>query len=276
MVDDDQLVGQVEDQLALVGGPLEPETDGLELEREVVAEGPVEAEVRFVGMVEEVDERPQHREHRGLPAALLLGEARRGGGHRHRDGARAGPDLGNGVESGEGAGDGGEEHLAPWVERLHVDPSAAPGQREGRIDEAHVPARVSPGELVAGGEQGAAMRVQRLDHGLDRALDGEALHVPMDADASAREVAVGRHAGVSSLRGAVSRGGQCGRSRPSRGGSLSISVSRACARQPGRPSRDRPPPHPYGRTGGATAYRGHERDADRSPAGCQAHGVELS
>ena len=53
VVDDDQLVRQVQHEVALVRRPLEPQADRLELERQVVAEGAVQAEVRLVGMVEE-------------------------------------------------------------------------------------------------------------------------------------------------------------------------------------------------------------------------------
>ncbi len=59
MVDDDELVREIEEKVALVGRSLEAEADRLELEREIVAEGAVEAQVRLVRVVEERAERPQ-------------------------------------------------------------------------------------------------------------------------------------------------------------------------------------------------------------------------
>ena len=59
MVDDDELVREIEEKVALVGRSLEAEADRLELERKVVAEGAVEAQVRLVRVVEKRAERPQ-------------------------------------------------------------------------------------------------------------------------------------------------------------------------------------------------------------------------
>jgi hypothetical protein len=78
MVDDHELVRKIEQEVALIGGSLEPEPDRLELEREVVAEGTVEAQVRLVLVAEERAQRAQERKHRRLPASLLLDEAARG------------------------------------------------------------------------------------------------------------------------------------------------------------------------------------------------------
>jgi hypothetical protein len=75
VVDDHELVGQVEHQVALVVGPGDPQRDRLELEREVVAERAVEAEVGVVGRAEQVSQRADHGEQRGLAAPLLLLEA---------------------------------------------------------------------------------------------------------------------------------------------------------------------------------------------------------
>ena len=84
MIHDDQLVRQVEHEVALIRRAREPQAHRLELEGQVVAEGAVEAEVRLVRVVEEVDERAQHGEDRRLAAALLLGEAPGGRAHLAR------------------------------------------------------------------------------------------------------------------------------------------------------------------------------------------------
>ena len=75
MVHDDQLVRQVEDEVALLGRALELEPHRLELKGQVVAEGAIEAQVRLVLVEEQVDEGPQEGEDRGLAAPVLLGEA---------------------------------------------------------------------------------------------------------------------------------------------------------------------------------------------------------
>ena len=80
MVDDQQLVGQVEHQVTLVLGAGKPQRNRLELEGEVVAERTVEAEVGVLGRAKQLDQRPHHREHRGLAAALLLVETAAGRG----------------------------------------------------------------------------------------------------------------------------------------------------------------------------------------------------
>jgi hypothetical protein len=75
VVDDHELVGQVKDEVALVGRPLEPQPERLELKGQVVAEGAVQPQVGVVGRVEQLDQRAQDREDRRLLRALLLGEA---------------------------------------------------------------------------------------------------------------------------------------------------------------------------------------------------------
>ena len=83
MIHDDELVRQVEDHVALVIRATLPEFNGLELKREIVAEGAVQPEVDVVGAPEDVDDGAEHREDAGLLAALLLGDAlRRGSEHR--------------------------------------------------------------------------------------------------------------------------------------------------------------------------------------------------
>ena len=72
-VDDVDLVRQVQHQVPLAVRPVLPERDRLELERQVVAERPVQPQVRVVA-AERGDDLPQRAEHRRLPRPLLLGE----------------------------------------------------------------------------------------------------------------------------------------------------------------------------------------------------------
>ncbi len=67
------LIWQMHDQVTGAGIAFQPLAHRLELEREVIAERPVEPQVR-VRPGEGGHDLPQRGEHCGLPAALLLGE----------------------------------------------------------------------------------------------------------------------------------------------------------------------------------------------------------
>ena len=193
MVHDDQLVGQVEDEIALIGGARQARADRLELEREIVAEGAVEPEVRLLGVPEELDQRAQQREHGGLTAPIFFREAARRCAHRHRDrvvGPLEALDL---IEPLERLGDGGEQDQAAGVQGLGAEPAAPGHERERRIHEPHVPASVAAGVLVARCEQHAAARVEGVHDRLDGIRHRERLHRAVDADAPTREVAVTAH-----------------------------------------------------------------------------------
>ena len=66
-----QLVGQVQDQIALAARPLMAQRDRFELKREIVAEGAVEAEVRVIGP-QRRDNLAQGGEDRRTAGAFLL------------------------------------------------------------------------------------------------------------------------------------------------------------------------------------------------------------
>ncbi len=75
MVDHEDLVGQIEDEIALVLGPRQAQRHRLELEHQIVAKGAVKPEVLVLGAAEQIDQGAQNREYRGLPAAALFREA---------------------------------------------------------------------------------------------------------------------------------------------------------------------------------------------------------
>ena len=87
MVDDQDLVGQIEHEVALALRALQRVLDRVELEGEVVAEGAVEAEIGVLVGAEERGQRAQHGEHRRHARALLLGEDAAGLGHDQRQAA---------------------------------------------------------------------------------------------------------------------------------------------------------------------------------------------
>ena len=185
--------GQVEDQVALIGGARQARADRLELEREIVAEGAVEPEVRLLGVPEELDQRPERREHRGLAAPVFLREAGRRWANRHRDRVGRPLEALDLIEALERLGDGGEQDQAAGVQSLGAEPTPAGYEDERRIDEPHVPAGVAAGVLVARGEQHAAARVEGVHDRLDGIRHRERLHPAVDADAPTREVAVTGH-----------------------------------------------------------------------------------
>ncbi len=75
VVDYEDLVGQVEDEIALVIGPRQAQRHRLELEHQIVAKGAVKTEVLVLGTAEQIDQGAQNREYRGLPAAALFRKA---------------------------------------------------------------------------------------------------------------------------------------------------------------------------------------------------------
>src|SRR3989441_1484609 len=199
VVDDHQLVREIQDKVALFGRSFETKPDGFDLERQVVAEGAIEAEVRLLGVMEERAERAQEGEHRRLPTALLFGESTRGRANcavQHLLGGRHPLDR---VERAERPGDRGQEDAAARVQRLEAEAATPHGEDEGGVDESHVPACVAPRVLVAGGQEHSAVRVERLDNGLDRARDGDFLDRSVDAD-PARGVVGGHGHGLASVR----------------------------------------------------------------------------
>src|SRR5262249_23197621 len=124
VVDHDQVVGPVEAQTGRLGRPRTAELDGLELEREIVAEGAVEPEVRVRRAREQVAHGADDRQRRRLAGPLLLREA--GGGERDRS------DRLVFVARGAGCGGGGrEEHAPARVQRGGPGLAAPWGPRVG-------------------------------------------------------------------------------------------------------------------------------------------------
>src|SRR5881275_397571 len=85
MIDDQVLVRQIEDEIALILGAGQSKAHRLELEDEIIAERAIEAEMLVLGTPEQIVERAQYREDARLPAALLLWEARVALAHLARD-----------------------------------------------------------------------------------------------------------------------------------------------------------------------------------------------
>ena len=75
MIDDKDLVGKIEDEIALIAETRQTQRHRLELEHQIVAEGAVKPEMLVLRARKQIDQRAQHREDRGLPTAFFFGKA---------------------------------------------------------------------------------------------------------------------------------------------------------------------------------------------------------
>ena len=146
------LVRQVQHQVALGGRAIEPRPDRLELERQVIAERPVQAQVRVLA-AERRGDLPQRGEHGRPAAALLLGELPVVLGDD--DGVLAVGLPG----SPQGGADHRQQHAAAVVQRPRGHPPAGGDDLGARVGVRHVPAAVPPRVLHAGAHHAAAALV---------------------------------------------------------------------------------------------------------------------
>ena len=150
-VQDPDLIRQVQHEVALGRGTIQPEPDRLELERQVIAERPVQAQVR-VRAAQRRRDLPQRGEHRRPAAALLLGELPvvlfdDDGFLVHRLAAVKQRIFGG--YPAQGRAEHRQEHAAAVVQRPHGDPPAGGDDLRARVGVGHVPAAVPSGVLHA-------------------------------------------------------------------------------------------------------------------------------
>ena len=191
VIHDEQVVGQVEHQVALFGRARQRQRDGLELERKVVAERPVQAEVRIVAR-KQVHQRTHDRERGRLTAALFLLESPVGPLHAadHCAWAVAGlvaeiHDAGSAPQRCQRLVDGLQQHGAPLVQSAHPDVLRPAGDGQRRVGEAHVPAGVAARVFVARRQQHAAGLVQPVDEVFDLGVAVDRRRSERDCDAPA-------------------------------------------------------------------------------------------
>jgi hypothetical protein len=232
VVHDDQLVREIENEIALGGRALEPEADGLELKRQIVPECAVEPEVRLAGMVEEIDQGTQHREHRGLPAALLLREAVGRCPHSSLLGVTVARGRLDDIETVEDPGDHRQEQPPPRIERFHAEATPPSRERQRWVHEPEVPPGVAPGVLVTRGEQRARTRIERGDDRLDGVLQRDRVDGAVDGQPAASDVALGLH-GRLPFPGTGPYAAATHKSRPARSGSGRLARSGVYARRAG-------------------------------------------
>src|ERR1700732_4991591 len=75
MIDDQDLVGQIEDEITLILGTREAQLHRLELEHQIVSKRAVKPEMLILGAAQTVGHCAQNREYRGLAPAVLFREA---------------------------------------------------------------------------------------------------------------------------------------------------------------------------------------------------------
>ena len=119
---------------------VERRVHAFELEDQVVAEGAIEAEERILEANEILHQPPDRTEHRGLQAALFLGEQVRGlGDAKLKVARRLGRDLGFLATCQHGFQQS-EEPLTSFVEGVHPDGAAGGEEFERRFDHAKIEA----------------------------------------------------------------------------------------------------------------------------------------
>src|SRR5690606_8629658 len=167
VIDDENFVGNIEDDVALAGGPFEMQLHRVELEGEIVAEGTVEAEIAVVFGAVKVGDRAQHGEDGGRTGALFLGQDGVGLGNPEIH-----PRVGTGGDGDDrqcldGGGDGRKHDFAATVQRLDRHGAATRGDDDGRVDDRRVPACIAAGIFVVRREHGPTARVERIDASID-------------------------------------------------------------------------------------------------------------
>ena len=195
VIDDQDFVGQIEDEIALVLRPRQAQLHRLELEDEIVAERAVEPEMLVLGTAEKFDRAgagPRKPTAGGCGISSgkrwsvcsdLAGDAVVADRSRRelRPGRRALSAIGR------------QQHAAALVQRLDREPAAARGKDQRRIDKAHVPARVTAGKLEARRKQYAALLVEGVGESGIGGLVLATRDLALDADAASRLIADALH-----------------------------------------------------------------------------------
>ncbi len=197
MIDDQDLVRQIEDEIALILGARQSKAHRLELEDEVVAERAIEAEMLVLGTPEQIVERAQHREDARLPAALFLREARVALADLARNMILADITELYCRVAAQRLGDILDQNPTAAIERLDREAAVARGEYERRIDKAHIEPRIAAGKLEARGQEDAAPVVKRMRQRVVLALIGADPGLALDANAAAGRIAGALHRGPS-------------------------------------------------------------------------------
>src|SRR6516162_3137150 len=152
VIDNQDLVGQIEDEVALILGTRQMQLHRLELEYQIVTKRAVEPEMLIFGAAEQLDQPTQNGKDRGLPAPALFGKTLVGL-----------IDLAGDAVGTPGRDANRRQMVDALQDRLQEDPAALVqclerklppprGKHQRRIHKTHVPPRIPAGELEARGK----------------------------------------------------------------------------------------------------------------------------
>ena len=189
VVDHEDLVGQIEDEIALVLRPGQAQLHRFELEDQIVAKRAVEPEVLVFATAEQIDQGAQNREYRRLAAAALFREALLA----LLDLAQypIAPDPLETIcgESREALRNRVQQDAAALVQGVDREPASARGNNQRRVDKPHIPPRVAAGKFETRRKQNPASLVERLgQRGIGRLILMVA-DLSRNADAAVGDVA---------------------------------------------------------------------------------------
>ncbi len=165
MVDDDDLVGKEEHDVALPIGTGEALRDGVELEGEVITEGAVKPKMRAFAIAEQRDEGSHRGKGGRLADTFLLGEPRLRFADLEGERLFASRETGEPILRRHRLADARQQDGTALVEGRDLDLAPPRREAQGRVGEAHIPPRVAAGIFVIRGEHRAASRVERLAAG---------------------------------------------------------------------------------------------------------------
>jgi hypothetical protein len=163
VVDDDEIVWDVQHEIALILGSGSTQSDRLELERQIVAEGSVQAEVCVLRRREGADHGTEHREHARLTAPLLFWKAPIRALDAAVDFIGPGVEIAYGVEFTERFFECGNQDPAALVQRFDAEFLGAGRQAQGRVLKAQIPTGVASGVVVARGQEHPTAAVEAVD-----------------------------------------------------------------------------------------------------------------
>jgi hypothetical protein len=195
------VVAEEQPQVLLLGAR-QAQADGVELEQQVVAEGPDQGQAGVARVAELLHQRAQNGEERGLFGALLFGKQRR---KRLQAPAQRPPGQLQRLPvrvRAKNVKKHFRQHLSAQVQRAEFDFTAGAGDLQRRIHAGDVPARIPLRVLVAGRKVEAAAAVQLPQQPLQPLAEGQAGAGARDSDAMRRGVAKNGHPEISRVASA--------------------------------------------------------------------------
>src|SRR4030095_15193202 len=180
MIHDDKLIGNVEDEVTLIGRSFLMQPQRLELKCEIVTESSIQAEIVVFNTAEETDHSAHDRKDGRLFTPLFFRETARTFYDNAIQCISAHFGLDDGRNPANDFGNDRQQKTSAPVQCGNMEVSAARLQRQRRINETDVPPRIPARVLVARRQQNATTLIQGWHERLDRTVDGNLLNSPMD------------------------------------------------------------------------------------------------